>query len=266
MMQNILAAARRLGLAIGLTAVALAAAAPPALAQGKVIVVEAAASLKNALDDADAGFAAAGMGKATAVYGASSTLAKQIENGAPSDVFISADEDWMNYLAGKQLIKADTRSDLLGNAIVLVAPADSKVSTEIKPGFPLAQLLAGGKLAMADPASVPAGKYGRAALEELGVWASVADKVAAAENVRAALLLVERGEAPLGIVYRTDAAADKGVKIVASFPEDTHPRIIYPIAVTAQAKDPATAAAYLAFLRSDKAKAAFEKQGFTVLR
>jgi molybdate transport system substrate-binding protein len=239
--------------------------APPARAQGNDLVVFAAASLKTALDEINADFAQAEHRKATVSYAASSVLAKQIEAGAPADIFISADLDWMDYAAQRKLIRPETRANLLGNKIVLVAPADSTAKITIEKNFPLAQLLGNGRLAMGDPASVPAGKYGKAALEALGVWSSVAAKVAPAENVRAALLLVSRGEAPLGIVYATDAAADKGVKIAGVFPDDTHPPIVYPIAVTAGAADPAGAAAYLSFLKSAAARRAFEKQGFTML-
>jgi molybdate transport system substrate-binding protein len=238
--------------------------APPAFAQGKDLVVFAAASLKNALDEANAQYERENHQKATTSYAASPALAKQIEAGAPADIFISADLDWMDYLATRKLIKPETRSNLLGNRIVLIAPAGSNVSVAIGPGFPLAQALGDGRLAMADPSSVPAGKYGKAALEALGVWSSVASKTAPAENVRAALLLVSRGEAPLGIVYRTDAAAEKGIKIVGTFPEGTHPPIVYPVAVTASSTNPGSAA-YVAFLRSAAARPAFEKQGFTLL-
>jgi molybdate transport system substrate-binding protein len=198
-------------------------------------------------------------------YGASSTLAKQIENGAPADIFISADLDWMDYAAAHKLIRPETRSNLLGNKLVLIAPADSHINLTIAPNFPLAQALGSGRLAMADPAAVPAGKYGKAALEALGVWSSVSGKVAPAQDVRATLLLVSRGEAPLGIVYQTDAAADKGVKIVGAFPESSHPPIIYPIAVTTASTN-AGAGAYIGFLKSPAARAAFEKQGFVVLQ
>jgi molybdate transport system substrate-binding protein len=229
------------------------------------VVVFAAASLKNALDDIAASWKAE-TGKATKIsYAASSALAKQIEEGAPADIFISADLAWMDHVAGKNLIRPDTRSNLLGNRIVLVAPADSTVSLDVAAGMDLDGALAGGKLAMADPAAVPAGKYGKAALEKLGVWDSVSGSVAAAENVRAALALVSRGEAPLGIVYQTDAAADPGVKIVGTFPADSHPPIIYPVALIAASGNP-DAAVFLDYLRSDAAKAAFAKQGFTVLK
>src|SRR6185295_2222944 len=202
--------------------------------------------------------------KAIISYASSPALAKQIEQGAPAQMFISADLDWMDYLASKNLIKADTRSNLLGNRIVLIAPKDKAQSVEIKPGFDLAKILGDGRLSMANVESVPAGKYGKTSLEKLGVWGSVADKIAQAENVRAALLLVSRGEAPAGIVYQTDAAADPNVKIIGVFPEDSHPPIIYPAALTQKADD--ASAGFLAFLKSAKARKYFEKQGFTVLQ
>ena len=244
---------------------ALVLAAAPAFAESKPLVVCAAASLKNALDEIDTGFERDRSQKVSASYAASPALAKQIEAGAPADVFISADLDWMDYLANKKLIKPETRANLLSNQIVLVAPASSALKVDVAPNFPLAKLLGDGRLAMADPNSVPAGKYGKASLEALGVWASVAQKVAPAENVRAALLFVSRGEVPLGIVYRTDAAADAGVKIVGTFPAATHPPIVYPIAVTAASSDPG-AIAYLAYLKSLVAVAAFERQGFTMVK
>src|SRR6185295_8735341 len=201
--------------------------------------------------------------KAIISYASSPALAKQIEQGAPAHMFISADLDWMNYLAKKNLIKPDTRSNLLGNRMVLIAPKDQAPTIEIKAGLDLARVLGDGRLAMANVDSVPAGKYGKAALEKLGAWSSVSGKVAQAENVRAALLLVSRGEAPAGIVYQTDAAADPTVKIIGVFPEDTYPRIIYPVALIAGALPP-DAAAFLAYVKSAKAKPSFEAQGFTV--
>ncbi len=237
-------------------------AAPAARADD--VLVFAAASLKNALDDAAAAYQRQGGDKVSVSYAASSALAKQLESGAPADIFISADLDWMDYAQQRNLIKPATRKNLLGNRLVLIAPASSTLSVEIKPDFPLARLLGDGRLSMADPDAVPAGKYGKAALEKLGVWASVEGKVARAENVRAALFFVSRQEAPLGIVYETDAAADKGVKVVAAFPEDTHPPIVYPIALTAAGKN-AGAAKFLGFLESPAAEPFFEKQGFTVL-
>jgi molybdate transport system substrate-binding protein len=238
-------------------------AATPSLAAEKVTVF-AAASLKNALDAANAAWASGG-GEAVASYAASSALAKQIEGGAPADIFISADLDWMDYVAKKNLIKADTRADLLGNSIVLVAAKDHATPVEIGKGFDLAELLGDGKLAMGEVKSVPAGKYGKAALEKLGVWPSVEGKVAGAESVRAALALVSRGEAPYGIVYQTDVNADPGVAVVGTFPADSHPPIIYPVAILAESKNPA-AADYLAFLKSAKAAHFFTDQGFTILK
>lgn len=262
-----LARRRVAGFAAGFVAVLALGLGPgirPAVAQSGEVVVFAAASLKDALDDINARWQQE-TGKKTAIsYAASSALAKQIEAAAPADLFISADLDWMEYLQQRNMIKADTRSNLLGNRIVLIAAKESKISTTIAPGLDLAGLLGSGRLAMADVSAVPAGKYGKAALEALGVWASVQDKVAQAENVRATLLLVSRGEAPLGIVYQTDATADPNVKIVGAFPENTHPPIIYPAALTAGSKNP-DAAAFLAYLKSAKAKPLFEKQGFTVL-
>lgn len=235
-----------------------------AKADDSKVTVFAAASLKDALDavnkacEADVGEAA------TISYAASSALAKQIESGAPADVFMSADLDWMKYLHDKNLVKADTEKQLLGNQIVLIAPKDSTADAKIEKGFDLAKLLGDGKLAMGDFKAVPAGKYGKAALESLGVWSSVEGKVAQAENVRSALKLVSTGEAALGIVYQTDANAEPGVKVVGTFPEGSHPPIIYPVAETAGAKDAETSA-WLKCALSDKAKPLYEKQGFTVL-
>ncbi|MCC6470084.1 MAG: molybdate ABC transporter substrate-binding protein [Alphaproteobacteria bacterium] len=240
------------------------AASGPARAQTTQPVIFAAASLKNALDDIAAQWKAE-TGKNPAIsYAASSALAKQIEQGAPADMFISADLDWMDYLQQRNLIKPATCGNLLANRIVLIAAKESKVTAKIAPGFDLASLLGTGRLAMADTIAVPAGKYGKAALEALKVWPSVEGKIAQAENVRAALLLVSRGEAPLGIVYQTDAAADPNVKIVDAFPQDTHPPIVYPIALTAGGTNP-DAPGFLAYLKSAKAKPLFEKQGFSVL-
>lgn len=250
---------------LGVVVVALLPAAPsPARAQGTDLVVFAAASLKNALDSIASQWRKETGKTAKISYAASSALAKQIEQGAPAQMFISADVPWMDYVEQKGLIKKDTRSNLLGNRIVLIAPKDNAPAVEIKSGFDLAGLLGGGRLAVANVEAVPAGRYGKAALEKLGVWPSVSGKLAQAENVRAALLLVSRGEAQLGIVYQTDAAADPGVRIVGAFPENTHPPIIYPVALTTNATHP-DAAALLAYIRSPKAKTLFEAQGFTVL-
>jgi molybdate transport system substrate-binding protein len=229
------------------------------------VVVFAAASLKNALDEIAAAWSKeTGKPVPKISYAASSALAKQIEQGAPADLFLSADLDWMDYVAGKTLIKSESRLNLLGNKIVLIAPKDSKTATVAISGADLAKALAGGRLSLANVDAVPAGKYGKAALEKLGAWQEVKDHVAQAENVRAALLLVARGEAPLGIVYGTDAAAEPTVRIVATFPDDSHPPIVYPAALTRDSKNP-DAKAFLDFLRSPKARTSFEKQGFTVL-
>ena len=244
-------------------AVAIAFAPAAAFAQDGLVIF-AAASLKNALDEIATGWKDSGKPAAKISYAASSALAKQLEQGAPADMFISADTDWMDYVEKKDLIQKDTRVNLLGNKIVLIAPRDAKVSVDVKQGFDLAKALAGGKLAMANVASVPAGKYGKAALEKLGAWDGVKDKIAQAENVRAALLLVARGEANFGIVYSTDAAAEPNVKIVGEFPDDSHPPIIYPAALTTGTKA-TDAKAFLDLLKSNKARPAFEKQGFTVL-
>lgn len=236
----------------------------PTSAEDKGPVVFAAASLKDALDAIDAEWKKESGREAKISYAASSALAKQIEQGAPADIFVSADEDWMNYLADRKLIKPETRFDLVGNRLVLIAPKDSKLTATIASGFPLASLLGDGHLAMADTASVPAGKYGKDALEKLGVWDGVKDKIAQAENVRAALALVSRGEAPLGIVYATDAKADPKVKVLDVFPESTHAPILYPIAITASSTSK-EAPSFLAYLKTAAAQSAFEAQGFKVL-
>jgi molybdate transport system substrate-binding protein len=221
----------------------------------------AAASLKEAMDEQAKSFEASTGNKVIVSYGASNTLAKQIEAGAPADVFISADLDWMDYLDQRRALVANTRFDLLRNTLVLIAPAASASMLKIGPNFALAAALGSEKLAMANPDSVPAGKYGKSALEQLRVWASVEKQVARAENVRAALALVSRGEAPFGIVYRTDALADKGVRIVDTFPPDSHPPIIYPAAIVATSKSTA-ARPLLEYLRSAPARSVWEKYGF----
>jgi molybdate transport system substrate-binding protein len=236
----------------------------PALAQDKSLTVFAAASMKNALDDIDTAFTAKTGVKVAASYAASSTLARQIEQGAPADIFLSADIDWMDYATSKKTINESTRVNLLGNSIVLIAPKDSKIdNVTIGQGFDLAKLAGDGKIATGDVKAVPVGKYAKAALEKLGAWQAAEPKFAMAESVRAALTLVARGEAVLGIVYSTDAKVEPGVKIVGTFPADSHPPIIYPVAATATAKP--EAASYLDFLRSSAAKATLEKYGFTYL-
>ena len=244
--------------------IVIAAAPLAAQAQDKSITVFAAASMKNALDDVDAAFTKQSGIKVVASYDASSALMKQIEGGAPADVFVSADLKWMDYGAQQKLIKDDTRANLLGNTLVLIAPKDSKIDkVTIAPGFDLARLAGDGRIATGDVKAVPVGIYAQAALEKLGVWSDVEPKMAMTANVRAALVLVARGEAPLGIVYSTDAKVEPGVKVVGVFPEASHDPIIYPVAATMAAKPEATP--YLAFLRSQTAKTIFEAHGFAVL-
>jgi molybdate transport system substrate-binding protein len=236
----------------------------PALAQDKGLIVFAAASMKNALDEVDAAYTAKTGVKIAVSYAASSTLAKQIEQGAPADIFLSADTDWMDYAIGRKNIDEATRVNLLGNSIVLIAPSDSKIgNVMIAPGFDLAALAGSGRIVTGDVQAVPVGKYARAALDKLGAWQAAAPKFAMADSVRAALTLVARGEARLGIVYATDAKVEPGVRIVGTFPPDSHPAIIYPVAATATAKP--EAAGYVTFLRSSAAKTIFEKYGFTFL-
>jgi molybdate transport system substrate-binding protein len=247
-------------------AAALAATAGPqsALAQEQTITVFAAASMKNAVDDIDAAFTKATNIKVAASYAASSALMKQIEEGAPADVFASADLDWMDYGSQKKVIKDDTRVNLLGNRLVLIAPKDSKIdNVNITQGFDLAGLVGNGRIVTGDVRSVPVGKYAKAALEKLGSWAAAERKFAMVENVRAALTLVARGEAVLGIIYETDAKVEPNVKIVGRFPADSHPPIVYPVALTTVAKPIATR--YLDFLRSQTARSVFETYGFSYL-
>ncbi|MDA8107607.1 MAG: molybdate ABC transporter substrate-binding protein [Betaproteobacteria bacterium] len=236
----------------------------PACAQAQALVVFAAASLRNALDAAAQAYEARGGGKITVSYAASSALARQIEAGAPAQVFISADEKWMDYLEQRHLVQAGSRHDLLANRLVLIEPASRKHDVTIAPGFRLRKLLNGGRLALADPASVPAGLYAKAALEKLGVWASVKDRVAPAENVRSALAFVARGEAPLGIVYATDAQVEPRVRVAGTFPADSHPPIVYPVALTT-APGWQRAEPFEQFLRSPEARAIFRRWGFTPL-
>ncbi len=228
------------------------------------ITIFAAASLKNALDSAAAAYDKSTGNKVVISYAGSSALAKQIEQGAPADIFISADLDWMDYVQKKKLIKDDTRFDLLGNRLVLIAPKASTVELKIAKDFPIVAALGDNHIAMANVKSVPAGKYGSAALEKLGVWKEVEPKVAQADNVRAALALVAQGEAPLGIVYETDAVAEPKVKVVDVFPEDTHPPIVYPIAILGATKNGDAAKAFVDYLKTPDAQAFFTKQGFTL--
>ncbi|MDY0872590.1 molybdate ABC transporter substrate-binding protein [Dongia rigui] len=255
---------RRSLIAAALALSTLAAAPIVAKADDKIVVF-AAASLKGPLDDAAAAFKAAKGGDIAISYAGSSALAKQIEGGAPADLFISADLDWMDHVEKAGQVKDGTRSNWLGNTLVLVAPADSALTLKIADGVDLAGAVGDGKLAMADVKAVPAGKYGKASLEKLGAWAAIEPKVAQAENVRAALALVASGEAPLGIVYQTDATAEPKVKVVDTFPEDSHKPIIYPIAQLTGSTAP-LAADFLAYLKSPEATVLFEKAGFKILK
>jgi molybdate transport system substrate-binding protein len=255
---------RLAGILLALTSLCVLAVPAAASAEEKSLTVFAAASMKNALDDVDAAFTAKTGVKITASYAASSVLAKQIDQGAPADIFVSADTDWMDYATAKQTVNEATRTNLLGNSIVLIAPKDSQIgNVTIGPGFDLAKLAGSGKIATGDVSSVPVGKYAKVALETLGAWQTAAPKFAMAESARAALTLVARGEAALGIVYATDAKVEPGVKIVSIFPADSHPAIIYPVAATTSAGPRATD--YLTFLHSLVAKAIFERYGFTFL-
>jgi molybdate transport system substrate-binding protein len=240
--------------------VLLLAAAPDGQAPRPVLVF-AAVSLKGALDDVGALVARRTGVAVTPSYAGTPLLARQIEAGAPADIFLAADDQWMDYLAERRLIVPATRVDVVGNRLVLIAPKDRVPALRIAPGFALAAALgAGGRLAVADPANVPAGRYGKAALTTLGVWDRVAARLAPADNVRAALSFVARGEAPLGIVYASDVVADAGVRVVDTFPAHTHPPIRYPAALTVRASR--DAAAVLAVIASREARAIFLKHGF----
>ena len=248
---------------IALCGLMLATAQP--LAAQDAVTVFAAASMKNALDDVNAAFTKTTGIKVTASYAASSALARQIEQGAPADVFISADLQWIDYVAQKKLIKPDTRVNLLGNKLVLIAAADSKIDalTIAKP-FDIAKLAGDGRIAVADVRAVPAGLYAKAALENLDGWKAAEPKLAMAENVRATLAFVARGETPIGIVYATDAKVEPKVKIVGTFPDGSHPPVVYPAAALSTTAN-AASLKYLDFLRTGPAKAIFEKYGFSFL-
>jgi molybdate transport system substrate-binding protein len=236
----------------------------PLAARAQELTVFAAASLTDAMKDVSAQWVKAGHQPLRMSFGSSSTLARQIEQGAPANVFASADEKWMDYLAGKNLIVADTRKDLLGNDLVLVVPADKPKHLTIGSGFDLMALLGpDGRLAVGDPAHVPVGIYAEQALKKLGLWEGVEPRLARTDDVRSALLLVERGEAPAGIVYTTDAAVSKGVMVAGTFPADTHDPVSYPFALT-KAGDTAEARALLAFLAGPSARAVFVQRGFKV--
>ncbi len=246
---------------LALLVLAIFAAVVPATAAAPLVL--AAASLQESLTEAAAAWARRGHAPPRLSFAASSALARQVMAGAPADLFVSADAEWMDALAAKRLIVPETRVNLLANRLVLVAPAARPLALAIRPGFPLARALGNGRLAMADPDAVPAGRYGQAALTRLGVWPSVSGRVARAENVRAAMALVERGAAPLGIVYATDARASRGVKVAGVFPAASHPPIIYPLARLTRATSP-DAEGFRAFLVSPAGRAIFVRHGFTV--
>ncbi len=227
------------------------------------VLLFAAASLTDALQEIGAAYQAAAHVTVKSSFDSSSVLARQIEAGAPADVFFCADVAWMDYLQRRQLIQPASRRDVLGNELVLIAPARSATRLKIAPHFPLAAALGDGRLAIGDPDSVPAGRYARAALTALGVWSEIAPRLARAENVRVALLYVDRGEAPLGIVYASDARLDERVRVVDIFPADTHEPIVYPVALTAAARS--EAAGFIAYMNGPQARAIFTRYGFTVL-
>lgn len=229
------------------------------------LVVFAAASTTNAITEIGQRYAALKLGHITPSFASSSTLAKQIASGAPADVYLSANKKWMDFLEEKKAVASKTRFDLLGNRIVLIAPDTGAIKTiDVKKGLDLAALLGtGGRLSMGDPGHVPAGMYGKTALENLALWTQVETRLAPMKDVRAALVMVERAEAPLGLVYATDAAISKKVKIVGTFPLESHPPIVYPVAAVAGGRQ-AAAAAFLEFLKTPDARAIFEKYGFEV--
>jgi molybdate transport system substrate-binding protein len=230
-------------------------------AADRVVTVFAASSLADVLQEISKAYTAATQVQVRISPAASSALARQIESGSPADVFISADQEWMDYLAIRKLIRTDTRISVVSNSLVLVAPADSSVSLMIAPGFALAKALGkNGRLATGDPASVPVGKYASVALTRLGVWNQVKDRIIPADSVRTALNFVALGEAPLGIVYATDARGNARIRVVDTFPASSHDRITYPAAATARAG--ADAASFVSFLRSDAARAIFDRAGF----
>ncbi len=261
---------RMLRLLVAAVLVVIGAALDPLMGDGAGaetdLLLFAAASTTNAITDIGALYAARNPGRRiTPSFASSSTLAKQIESGAPADVYLSANRKWMDFLADKDRIDKASRFDLLRNRIVLIAPAESTLAPiSVAPGFSMAAALGtDGRLAVGDPDHVPAGIYGRKALENLGSWDGVQDRLAPMKDVRAALVLVERGEAPLGLVYATDAAISSKVRVVGTFPDDSHPPIAYPVAAVAGGKV-AEAAHFLEFLRTPSARAVFEKYGFDV--
>ena len=241
----------------------VAAVARPALAADPGLRILAAASLKDALDALAQQWAQRGHARPLIVYGGTPMLARQLEQGAPADLIVSADALWMNRLDQGGFIRPESRSVLAGNRLALIAPARARTVLALRPGMPIGAALGGGRLAMADVRTVPAGRYARAALESLGVWDQVSDRLAMTDNVRAALALVAREESPLGVVYATDARAQPLVRVVGLFDEALHPPIVYPIALTARATHP-DAARFLAWLRTSEARAVLAEQGLTL--
>ena len=236
--------------------------APVAPAAARELTIFAAASLTDVLQQIGEAYKADTGQSVRFSFAASSALARQIESGAPVDVFVSADQDWMDYLQNRKLIQATTRVDVVGNALVLIAPADSSLRLKIAPGFALlAALGPTGRLATGDPAAVPVGRYAQAALTQLGVWQAVAGRVVAADNVRTALNFVARGEAPVGVVYASDAQAEPKVRVLDVFPASSHTPIRYPAAAITQAAP--EAGQFLSFLQSERARTLFRKAGFT---
>jgi len=250
---------RRLSRAAGALALAISA----ATAGAQDVTVFAAASLTNAFEEIAQAYRAKGGGAVKFSFASSSTLARQIESGAAADIFASADEQWMDYLAERKLIEAATRSSRLGNTLVLITPASDKRTVDIRPGFDLAGMIGNGKLATGDPAHVPVGRYAQQALTKLGVWDAVAPKIARTDNVRAALLFVERGEAPFGIVYGTDAAASGKVNVAGTFPADSHPPVSYPFAILAKRDRPEVKRLF-EFVYGPEAQTVYRKAGFTI--
>ena len=244
-----------------LTIMALMSLAQPALAEARAPVVLAAASLQESLNAAADAFARKGHPRPVISFAATSALARQVEAGAPADLFFAADTQWMDYLATRNLLKPGSRADVLTNRLVLIAPKASPLLLTIAPNFPLTKALGAGRLAMANPDAVPAGKYGKVALSRLGVWPSVQSRITRSENVRAAMMLVSRGEAPLGIVYATDALAEPAVRVVGVFPLGSHAPIVYPLAALAKSANP-EGSAFRRFLNSAEGKAVFRRFGF----
>jgi molybdate transport system substrate-binding protein len=232
----------------------------------KPLVVFAAASLTDALNEVGAACTTETGAAFKASYAASSALAKQIESGAPADLFMAADEEWMDYLDKKFLISKSSRHDVLGNKLVLIAPADSTAKVKITTGPALVKSIGDARVATGDPDSVPVGKYAKAALTKLGAWEAFEPKMVRAENVRAALAYVARGEAPFGIVYATDAQIENKVKVLDTFPASSHPPILYPLALTSRAKDNAGAQKFAKCLTSKPAAETFRKYGFTLAK